>query len=81
MYLGLGNSNVSRRTQAFIFHTVILGIFDAARQGIDVPCIVIIEEAQSSGLLTPAIGRAMLEIREAGVEIRLITQNIFALSG
>lgn len=80
VYVGIGNSSVSRLSQAFIFNSLLLDIFDAAHKGVDEGCVVVAEEAQSGGLITPALAKAALEIRELGVELRLSTQNIFALS-
>jgi hypothetical protein len=78
-FFGIGNGNVSRFSQAFIFNSILLDVVDAAKKGIERPVVVLIEEGQSGGQLTPLLGRSMLEIREAGVEIRICTQNILAL--
>lgn len=80
VYLGIGNSNVSRLSQTFLFNSLLIDIFDAARKGLDHGCVVVAEEAQAGGIITPALAKAALEMRELGVELRLSTQNIFALA-
>lgn len=81
IWLGSGQSrgNVSRSSTTNNFIRVLGNLLSAARNGVGRNIVVVIDEGQTTSLISPQLCRSLLEYRKWGVQFVFVVHNLRAL--